>query len=197
MPLPPQAQYTSREALFEAVQAWAKPLGNAFSTSKSKRTEGNKRWKVYYTCDRSYQPPTRSRVRHTSAHRDLKRYIPSSQSNHLTTWLGIEQAICNQFSSIKAYIEKERIYTLLNIDKTLCSSCFGITTNSALRLVEEHRKSVEYPLKPCTNSYSRVSGLPCIHKIEEYKLLGGLQPQDFHEHWYWVRYPSSLRPYIL
>ena len=67
MPLPPQAQYTSREALFEAIQAWAKPLGYAFTTGKSKRLEGSKRWKVYYTCDRSYQPPTRSRVRHTSS----------------------------------------------------------------------------------------------------------------------------------
>ena len=67
MPLPPQAQYTSREALFEAIQAWAKPLGYAFTTGKSKRLEGSKRWKVYYTCDRSYQPPIRSRVRHTSS----------------------------------------------------------------------------------------------------------------------------------
>ena len=66
MPLPPQAYYASREALFEAIQAWAKPHGYAFITGKSKKLESGC-IKVYYTCDRCKQPPltTTSRIRNT------------------------------------------------------------------------------------------------------------------------------------
>jgi hypothetical protein len=49
--LPPLATYPSREALFEAIQAWAKPRGYAFITGKSKRLESG-RYRVYYACDR-------------------------------------------------------------------------------------------------------------------------------------------------
>jgi hypothetical protein len=65
---PPLAIYPSREALFEAIQAWAKPRGYAFITSKSKKIEDG-RYKVYYACDR--RPPIRPnivpKVRHTQS----------------------------------------------------------------------------------------------------------------------------------
>jgi hypothetical protein len=35
--LPPLAVYPSRDALFEAIQSWAKPRGYAFTVGKSKR----------------------------------------------------------------------------------------------------------------------------------------------------------------
>jgi hypothetical protein len=35
--LPPEATYPSKEALFEAIQAWAKLRGYAFTIAKSKR----------------------------------------------------------------------------------------------------------------------------------------------------------------
>ena len=35
--LPPLATYPSREALFEAIQSWAKLQGYAFTVGKSKR----------------------------------------------------------------------------------------------------------------------------------------------------------------
>jgi hypothetical protein len=54
MALPPLAVYQSKQALFEAIQAWAKPRGYAFTTSKSKRI-GEGRQKVYFACDR-YKP---------------------------------------------------------------------------------------------------------------------------------------------
>ena len=67
MPLPPQALYPSREALFEAIQSWAKPRGYAFITRKSKKLESG-RIKVYYTCDRCKQPPSAtSRIRNTQS----------------------------------------------------------------------------------------------------------------------------------
>ena len=67
--LPPLATYPSREALFEAIQAWAKLRGYAFITGKSKKTESGRR-KVYYACDRKAltQPNTAmNRVRNTQS----------------------------------------------------------------------------------------------------------------------------------
>ena len=65
MPLPLEAQYASRQALLEAIQAWAKPLGYAFTTGKSKEMESSGRWRVIYACDRFYQPLIYARVRQT------------------------------------------------------------------------------------------------------------------------------------
>jgi hypothetical protein len=54
LPLPPPAVYSSKEALLEAIQAWAKPRGYAFTTCRSKRI-GEGRQKVVFACDR-YKP---------------------------------------------------------------------------------------------------------------------------------------------
>jgi hypothetical protein len=55
MSLPPQGLYPSREALFEAIQAWAQPRGYAFVSGKSKHTPGSNRMKVWFSCDRCYK----------------------------------------------------------------------------------------------------------------------------------------------
>ena len=65
MPLPPEAQYPSKEALFKAIQAWAKPRGYAFTIGRSKKREGSGRIKVFYTCDRHNIVPTREHIRNT------------------------------------------------------------------------------------------------------------------------------------
>ena len=67
MPLPPEGQYSSRQTLYEAIQAWARPRGYAFTTGKSRHMEGSGRWRVQYACDRFYQPPSKhiTRVRQT------------------------------------------------------------------------------------------------------------------------------------
>jgi hypothetical protein len=60
----PLAIYSTREALFQAIQSWSKPRGYAFTVGKSLRKKG--RQKVYYTCDRC--PPTplpKERIRDT------------------------------------------------------------------------------------------------------------------------------------
>jgi hypothetical protein len=61
---PPLAIYSTREALFEAIQSWSKLRGYAFTVGKSLRKKG--RQKVYYVCDRC--PPTplpKERIRGT------------------------------------------------------------------------------------------------------------------------------------
>ena len=70
MPLLPEAQYSSKEALFEAIQAWAKPRGYAFITGRSKKREGSGHTKVVYTYNRRERPslvPTREHIRNMSS----------------------------------------------------------------------------------------------------------------------------------
>jgi hypothetical protein len=65
--LPALATYPSREALFEAIQSWAKARGYAFTVGKSKRVLDG-RQKVYYACDRhSLLKPHTGRVRSTQS----------------------------------------------------------------------------------------------------------------------------------
>ena len=56
--LPPLATYPSREALFEAIQSWAKPRGYAFSISRSTRVKSRLQ-RLTYACDRwpTVRPP--------------------------------------------------------------------------------------------------------------------------------------------
>jgi hypothetical protein len=51
----PLAIYPSKEALFEAIQRWAKDRGYVYITGKSKRQ--SRRQKVYYICDRRLLTP--------------------------------------------------------------------------------------------------------------------------------------------
>ena len=70
MPLPLIAQYPSKEALFKAIQAWAKPYRYAFSIGRSIKREGSGRIKVVYICDRRERPrlaPTREHIRNTTS----------------------------------------------------------------------------------------------------------------------------------
>ena len=52
--LPPLATYPSREALFEAIQSWAKLHGYAFVTGKSKKVPSGLQ-KVYYACEQGME----------------------------------------------------------------------------------------------------------------------------------------------
>ena len=66
---PPLATYPSKEALFEAIQAWAKPRGYAFTTTRSMRMR-NRQQKVFYACDRNPAPrlePRPERIRDTQS----------------------------------------------------------------------------------------------------------------------------------
>jgi hypothetical protein len=64
--LPPLATYPSKEALFEAIQSWAKPRGYAFTISRSSRLKSG-RQKVTYACDRYplIPPPPIQAIRKT------------------------------------------------------------------------------------------------------------------------------------
>jgi hypothetical protein len=64
--LPSLATYPSKEALFEAIQKWAKDRGYAFTIQRSTRKSG--RQKVQYACDRCPPVPSpRERIRATQS----------------------------------------------------------------------------------------------------------------------------------
>jgi hypothetical protein len=54
--LPPENIYSSRQAVFEAINAWARTRGYAFTTGKS-TTEKSGRCTVTFACDRGRRPP--------------------------------------------------------------------------------------------------------------------------------------------
>jgi hypothetical protein len=56
MALPPEGIYSSKNALFEAINEWAKHRGYGFVIGRSKRAPGTMREKVYFSCDRCYNP---------------------------------------------------------------------------------------------------------------------------------------------
>ena len=81
MPLPPEAIYPSKEALFEAIQAWAYSHGYAFTIGRSKRMEGSGRWRIQYFCDR---------YRHHSVSIKAKRTTSSRATGCEFSVLGVE-----------------------------------------------------------------------------------------------------------
>jgi hypothetical protein len=120
----------------------------------------------------------------------------------LSTWRSIEQAVANQIAEIKACSARARTRTPIEIDQRQYHACFSQITVTALQDVREnHQKALQKaralkkPLDPCTGVYTMTTGLPCAHKVEDTRQLG-LQPQDFHAHWFWDRY-QQLAPPIL
>ncbi len=86
--LPPEAVYGSRESLLAAINSWAKPRGDAFTTGKSRKTPTG-RVKVVYACDRNKLPPSTAsnRQRHTSSRRtDCKFSVLAKESLDGTSW---------------------------------------------------------------------------------------------------------------
>ena len=60
--LPPEGEYELRDALFEAINAWAKPRGYAFITRRSTKERSGKRT-ITFLYDRRCQPPSASSTR--------------------------------------------------------------------------------------------------------------------------------------
>src|SRR5689334_23762817 len=86
--LPPECNYTSRDALFKAINAWAAPRGYAFVTGRSHK-EKTGRLTVTFTCDRACRPPDASadRKRKTSTRGTSCQFsVLAKQSLDKTTW---------------------------------------------------------------------------------------------------------------
>lgn len=86
--LPPEREYSTRDAAYKALNAWAAARGYAFVTRRShKETSG--RVSVTYTCDRACRPPdaSESRKRQTSTRGTGCQFsVLAKQSLDKTTW---------------------------------------------------------------------------------------------------------------
>lgn len=97
--LPPEGIYESREALFAAANAWAKPRGYALTTGKSRKTP-NGRTKVVVACDRTRQPPNplaRRRRRTSSRTTGCKFSVLAKESPDRTTWTLVHRP-CKEYA---------------------------------------------------------------------------------------------------
>lgn len=66
---------------------------------------------------------------------------------------------------------------------------------TALRKAHTNFISANRPFRPCTGVFTATTGLPCAHKIDEYREHKvSLRPSDFHLHWYWDRYIALSAP---
>jgi hypothetical protein len=85
--LPPEATYPTREALYEAIQSWAKPRGYAFTGGSSKKTS-SRRIKAYYLCDRCPPPPPakEDRIRDTATRGTSCSFSVIALQISLTEW---------------------------------------------------------------------------------------------------------------
>src|SRR6478735_10516566 len=73
--LPPEGEYESREALFEAINAWAATRGYAFITGRSTKEKTGRRT-ITYMCDRRRNHPIVSR--NANVRRQLEQQAASS-----------------------------------------------------------------------------------------------------------------------
>ncbi|KAJ3455099.1 hypothetical protein MRS44_013699 [Fusarium solani] len=86
--LPPECEYTSRDALFKAINSWAAPRGYAFVTGRSHK-EKSGRLTVTFTCDRACRPPdvSKERRRKTSTRGTSCQFsVLAKQSLDKATW---------------------------------------------------------------------------------------------------------------
>ncbi|KAM5528545.1 hypothetical protein FOXYSP1_19026 [Fusarium oxysporum f. sp. phaseoli] len=86
--LPPERDYESRDALFQAINTWALPRGYAFTTGRSSRSTSGRQI-VTYACDRWCRPPSASRDRQrktTTRGTNCPFSIIAKESLDKTTW---------------------------------------------------------------------------------------------------------------
>ena len=75
--------------------------------------------------------------------------------------------------------------------------CLGRITATGLQKALHNWKNTKEPYKPCTRVFTRTTGLPCAHIINDRQAKGlVLQAVDFHLHWHWNRYRAIAPPIL-
>ncbi|KAL9570411.1 hypothetical protein ACKAV7_005419 [Fusarium commune] len=84
--LPPEGQYESREKVREAINAWARPRGYAFSIQRSRTDNG--RGEVVFSCDRGAgRIPSLSTSRETKSRRNGCLFsVTAKEERHTGIW---------------------------------------------------------------------------------------------------------------
>jgi hypothetical protein len=84
--LPPEGEYESREKVREAINAWARPRGYAFSIQRSRTDNG--RGEVVFSCDRGAgRIPSLSTSRETKSRRNGCLFsVTAKEERHTGIW---------------------------------------------------------------------------------------------------------------
>ena len=127
-------------------------------------------------------------------HALLKSYLKRSTFDLFEAWKAIRLALNNQLSELQSNQAKQQIRTPLELDKALYRAVIGWVSYEALRKVEKQRQlqwKDPPPSSPCTGTFTRVYGLPCVHVLT---LRQGepLLLEDFHSHWRLIRDGAPL-----
>ena len=102
-----------------------------------------------------------------------------------TVVTGIEKLLALQRSTYIADIENAKVAVPMELQKPLFRDIIAHVTPFALhRILDQYKKINEEP-KNCTNSFTTVSGLPCVYRIKARisEGAGTIQIEDISSHW--------------
>jgi len=106
------------------------------------------------------------------AHHYMKNYIGSSSADILSVFELVAKGVEAQLNSIRAALADERVKIPTFGDKKLLSCLYRNITRHALRLIDNEYRRLKNaedpkkpPLRPCTNRFTGMMGLPCAHRL--------------------------------
>ena len=97
----------------------------------------------------------------------------------------IEKLLLLQHSTYIADIENAKVAIPIELRKLVFCNVIAHVTPFALYRVLDQYKKIETEPKDCTNSFTTVSGLPCVHRIKTRmgEDAGTIQIEDIDPHW--------------
>ena len=122
------------------------------------------------------------------AHAYMKSYIGGSAADILTVFELTAKGLLAQHNAINAKLQSERIRRPIFGDKVLFAALYRQITHHALRRLDDEFQrialSAETGLPPCTNRFTGVFGLPCMHRMRALKAQGWSIPlEEVHPFW--------------
>lgn len=136
------------------------------------------------------------------SHAFIKKYIQSSTGDILTVWSRISHALHCQINTLIREIKEYQLHQLIFCQSFLYSKINRKTSRYSLNLIYDQvnkakRATPLAPLSECTNSFTRIMGLPCAHRIV--RLLEIKQPiplTDIHPFWRQNIAPDDQSQYL-
>ena len=133
-------------------------------------------------------------------HALLKSYLKRSTFNLFEAWKAIQLALLNQLSELQSNQARQQLRIPLELSGALYGVVQGWVSYEALRKVEKQRRllaSILPPARPCSGTFSRVYGLPCLHRLKDIQDKGeALTLDHFHTHWRLIRKGGPPQPLL-
>lgn len=121
-------------------------------------------------------------------HALMKSHLRKSTLDLFEAWRAMKHALLNQLSELRSNQARQHIRVPIELSGPLYAAVHGWVSHEALRKVEEQRKLLSRkdppPSLPCTGSFTRSHGLPCLHTLKSLQEQGQvLSLEHFHQHW--------------